>query len=536
MSKNFTRTALATVVALVLVTPAFAQGDPLAAADAAFAAGDQPKALQLYDAVLASDAQNLRALSRSAQLLSWTGKFDEAIARYDRVLQLTPDDRIALLERSKMQSWTKRYDPAIAGFRRLVQLDASNREAQLALARTLSWSGRLTEARREYQVLLASNAQDADALTGVAQTYAWGGDSRTARRWYERALAADSGSLPANLGMAYVELAEGNRASASRRAVGLTQQYPNDADVRALNAAIRTSRQPRFELSHDALEDSDNNDLGISRFRAAFPAASRVELSAIVARYAMDSGVRDGSVDTAHLQTTFRVAPNVRFTLRGGVDRSERSNGSRRNTTTGSASLAAGAEQKLLFVALADRDTFKYSVPILDASIDVDTVGARFTHASQRWIIDGGAAYADFSDDNTRMTADGTILYRWPARALSIDTGYSYRYLDFDHSSFHGYFDPQNYNAHSLQLRIGHRFTSGVEFHVTGEGGLQSFEHRGVKKDNDRFAAGTAILTFPLGRMLLLDLSAAKSQSAISAASGFESTQYGVRLRVQQQQ
>lgn len=535
MSKNKLSGLVLVAIVLVLAPSALAQTDPLKAADDAFAAGDQATALRLYDAALASDPQNVRALTRSAQLLSWTRRFDEAIARYDRVLQLTPGDRIALMERSRIQSWTKRYDAAIAGFRTILASDPGNREAQLNLARTLSWSGKLNDARREYQVLLAMNSQDADALTGIAQTYAWSGDQRTARRWYERALAADSTSLPANLGMAYVELAEGNRSSAMMRANDLGTRYPNDADVRALNSAIRSSRQPRFELSHDALEDSDNNDLGISRFRAAFPAASRVELAAIVGRYSMDDGVRDGSVDTAHLQTTFRVAPNARLTLRGGVDRSERSNGTRRNTTTGSASLGVGSERRLLFVALADRDTFKYSIPILDAGIDVDTLGARFTHASDRWILDGGAAYADFSDENTRNTADATALLRWPVRALSIATGYGYRYLNFDHAAFHGYFDPQNYNAHTLQVRIGHRFASRVEFNLTGEGGVQSFEHHGVKTDNDRFAAGTAMLTFPLGRLLLLDLSAAKSQSAISAASGFESTQYGVRLRVQQQ-
>jgi cytochrome c-type biogenesis protein CcmH/NrfG len=525
---------LLTLTLLLFAVSVSAQDAATRDADAAFAAGDSPGALRLYDAVLQANPANVHALVRSAQLLSWAKRYDEAVARYDAALKIEPSNTIAVMERAKILSWIRRYDDSVAGYREMLRIEPGNHEAQLGLARTLSWSNDLNSARREFELLLAKNPNDTDALIGVAQTYAWSGDNASARGWYERALALDATSLGANLGLAYADLGAGKRGAAAKRANELATRYPNDNDVRELTGAIRNAGRPKFELGHEVLEDSDDNKLGISRARVTFP-AGRADLSASVARYTMDSGHSDGSVDTAHLQTTIRTSSSTRLTLRGGVDRSKRSNGGEsRNTATGTVSFAAGSERRVQFAVFGDRDTFKYSVPILDSGIDVETIGARLSHASNRWILDGGASIADFSDDNRRNAADGVILLRWPTKALSISTGYGYRFLDFDHSTTGGYFDPQDYNAHTFQLRLGRRFASRAEFNLTGEYGLQSFDHRGTTVENDRFAAGAATLTFPLGRVVLLDLSAAKSQSAISAASGFESTQYSIRLRIQQ--
>lgn len=532
MSNKF-RTIISTLFLLLVTSSAAAQESVLREADAAFAAGDEAGALRLYDTALQTDPANVHLLVRSAQLLSWKKRFPEAVSRYDAALKVDPNNSIAIMERAKILSWTRRYEEAVSGFREMLRKEPGNHEARLGVARTLSWSNQLVAARKEYQALLAENPNDVDALIGVAQTHAWSGDGKTARDWYERALKLDPAALAATLGLAYADLSNGQRRSASRRASDLAARYPNDGDVRELGLAIRAATLPNFELAQELLEDSDDNELGISRARVTFPLAGRADLSASVARYAMETGRREGTIDTAHLQTAIKLSTSSSLTLRGGVDRSERSDGRRRNRGTGSASIALGSERRFRLIAFADRDTFKYSIPILDSDIDVDSFGLRLVRSSDRWILDGGAATAEFSDGNDRQTADGVILYRWPARTVAIATGYGYRYLNFDHPAFSGYFDPENFNAHTLQIRVSRRFASRFEINVSGETGVQSFTHRGSETENDQFAAGTATLTVPLGRIVLFDMSASRSESAISAASGFESTQFLMKLRIQ---
>ncbi len=502
-------------------------------ADAAFTEGKTAVALGLYEELVKADASNAHALMRSAQLLSWEKRYSEAIARYDAAIKLDSRNVAAIMERAKILSWASRYDESLLGFREMLKIEPGNYEARLGVARTLSWSGRLAEARSEYQKVGVDRPDDVDVLVGVAQTYAWAGDRSNARIWYDRALRVDPTSLGANLGVAYLELNGGKRRASRARANDLARRFPADNDVRELGLAIQAASRPQAELTQERLEDSDSNELGLSRARVIFPALGRAEVSAAVARYAMDSGQRSGKIDTAHVQATLSLPASTRLTLRGGVDRSENSSGATRSTPTGTLSFAAGNASRLAFTAFADRDTFKYSVPILDSEIDLDTLGLRLDHASDRWILGAGASAARFSDDNDRLTGDAIALYRWPLRALSIATGYGYRYLDFDRSMMHGYFDPQDYNAHTAQLRISRRIGKRAEVSLGAEGGVQSFTHRGVSTDNDRFLAGNGTLTLPLGRALLLDLSAARSESAISAASGFESTQYSIRLRTQ---
>lgn len=535
MSARFSRIATLLVVLSLFQRPICADEDPLKAADAAWAAGDQPRALQLYDAALSRDPQNMHALIRSAMLLSWTRRYDEAVARYDRALKVTPDDPTVILERAKVLSWSRRYSEASAGFHKMIKIDPTNHEARIGLARTLSWSGNQLAARKEYTALVDLNPNDSDALVGVAQTYAWSGDQTTAHGWYDRALKADPTHRGALIGLAYVDLAMANRSAADRRASDLARRFPNDGDVRELRSAVRRAMTPSVEASYEALKDSDHNDLDTSRLRLVIPLPERADLAASVARYEMRSRRSEGSVSTAHLQLILRPAPLHRFTFRGGIDRSENSLGKKKNENIGGVSWAIGDEAKLLAILSADRETFKYSVPILDNRIVVDSYTARLISITRRVHFEAGGGVGEFSDDNRRNNGDALLLFRFPPKnGVRFEAGYGYRYLNFEKTLNHGYFEPNDYNGHTLQLRLGGPFgsTRGY-FALAAEGGYQSFSFRGVKTKNDKFAGETATIGIPLGSVLTLELSANKSESAIAAASGFSSKQLTARLRFQ---
>jgi tetratricopeptide (TPR) repeat protein len=519
---------LAAAVLLTLVHPLAAQPHP---ADEAYAAGDQTRALQLYNQVLEADPSNVHALLRSAALLSWSKQFDEAVARYDRVLKLRPNDTAAMLERAKVLSWARRYPEAAEAFSRILQQSPDNRDARLGLARTLSWSADQRRARAEYTALVKKDSKDVDALVGVAQTHAWSGEPAAARQWYERALAVDPTSVAARIGRAYVDL-ESDRAAAVRASDELAREHPSNSDVAELREAVRRAQAPQFEMAHEVLSDSDNNALGVSRLRASMPTTAG-QLSFTIARHAMDDRLRSGSVSAAHAVFSRRISPRTALRVRGGVDRVTASDGRTSDKPTGGISWSAGSEGKTLAVLSADRDVFKYSVPILDNGITYDTYAARLTSNAGRFSVQGGAAWAEFSDANARISGDAALLMIARARRVRFTTGYVFRYLDYASSMGNGYFDPQDYASHAVQLGVGGEFGASRGFYsISAEFGTQSFSFRGVETSGDQFTGGTVTVGVPLGSMLLFELSANKSNAAINAASGFESEQFAATLRI----
>jgi hypothetical protein len=295
---------------------------------------------------------------------------------------------------------------------------------------------------------------------------------------------------------------------------------------------VRRATSPSAEAGFDAISDSDSNDLHISRIRGSIPLKFPAELSVSAARYDMESGSQSGKISSAGAQLSMRPAGKHRIFLRAGIDRLQ-SDVTDRDEFVGTASYSWGDDaQELTFTA--DRDSFKYSVPILDNAIVVNSYGGRFAKTANRWRVNAGAAYGDFSDGNKRINGDVGAFLRRSVRSARLEFGYVYRYLDLDQSLSHGYFDPQDFGSHALQLRASGNFGgSRVEYGLAVEGGVQSFLFRGVKTNGDSFGSGTATLGFPLFGALRLELFANKSTSALNSASGFESEQFGALLRVQ---
>ena len=109
-------------VVLVAALAAPAAADP-GEADAAFDAGDNAKALALYDGILQAHPDDVHALLRSGMLLSWDRKYDAALARYAKALEVDPDNTTVELERGKVLLWSKRYDEARPAFASVLKDD-----------------------------------------------------------------------------------------------------------------------------------------------------------------------------------------------------------------------------------------------------------------------------------------------------------------------------------------------------------------------------------------------------------------------------
>ncbi len=532
--------ASALAAALLLFSFLFlrAEAASVAEADAAFEAGDHPRALALYDQVLDSDPDNVSALLRSAQLLSWTKRYDEAVRRYDRAIALAPDDREARIERAKVLSWDRRYGEAEAAFRALLERDPRDREARIGLARTLSWNGRQEPARAEYEKVLAAHPGDPEALVGVAQTYAWSGDSTRARHFYGMALESRPGMKEAVLGLAYVDLSSGDPEAAEARADDLARRFPGDADVDALVREVRRTSAPWLEASYDRLDDTDDNVLDTYRLEGGFGLPAGLGLRLGATRYDMRQRSSSAAVDSLYGVLSWTRRSN-RIEARAGADRLDPPTGE--STTHGIGGLAWtwGVGRRWQGSLSAQQDTYRYNPEILGHRIRTRAYATDVAGRVAGGFRVGAAAGAwDLSDGNDRRSLEAGGWHAWRIGAHTLEAGYQFRYLDYRQNLAHGYFDPSNFTAHLAQGRAaGPIGGSRARFDVRVETGIQSFTREddvtslAAEVSNDRVLGLMGSVSVPLGRAATLDLYAARSDYAVTSAAGFRSRQLGARVR-----
>ncbi|HKQ60747.1 MAG TPA: tetratricopeptide repeat protein [Candidatus Polarisedimenticolaceae bacterium] len=510
-----------------------ATAGPLEEADAAFESGEHARALARYDDVLASEPNNLRALVRSARLLSWDNHFEAALERYGRARAVAPDDRDAALGEATVLAWAHRLTDSVAAFQALLARRPDDAEARLGLARALSWRGDYTAARDEYARLLAREPSDVPALVGTAQTYAWAGKLRQARPWYERALAADPTNKDAAVGLAYVDLWSGELGPAERQASALSSRLPEDQDVRALSVATRQATAPWVRAQSAHVSDTDDNDLDVTQLAAGWALPGNFWLTGGYGHYDLSDASGEARIDSLLLTAGYRPARGQSLELSAGRDRAEKTTGERFDTTIGGLGWAWGLDGPWQVRVSASRDVLRYSPTITDHEIVLDEAAVSTSgRIGPRWLVRAGFSAADYSDDNRRRVARAGCGYRLPLRRPAIEVGYGARWIDFDADLDGGYFDPQDYVSHLAYVHLsGEVGRRKVTWALDLDGGVQSFTLGGVDTNDDTVLIASGTFGFPLGRGFVLELFGNHSDYAGQTAAGFESDEAGLRLR-----
>ncbi len=510
--------------------------DLLSQADAAFNTGKHEEALRLYDELLEAEPDNLRALIQSGKLLSWSQRFDEAINRYERALAIDPAEETARMERAKVLSWSGRYDAALEAFRGILRDDPDNVDAQLGIARVKSWSGNQSAARTEYETILDKDPRNISAMVGVAQTYAWSGDEATAREWYDAILAADPEQRSALLGTAYLDLSIGDRYAAKKKAVLLQERFPDDDEIVALREAIDRSSAPTFQLTGYHIEDTDNNEVDRYGILAGFSFPRRVDLDFGYYRYELTNGNNGtaGRIDNAYASLLLRPTPSQRLMIRGGVDQLESTTGESESEPTGMLVYTIGAGSRITSTLVAERRSLRYTTTSLDKGILVDAYsGSILFRPTPSWSIQAGAGLWDVSDGNERTAYDAELSYRWPVRSWRISTDYQYRFFDYDLDLNNGYFDPDDFESHSIRLNGNRDFAERFYVNGTIETGIQSFTLGTVEISEDQFLTTRLLLGVRFTPELAFEIQGTSSDAAVQSATGFESDELFARIRWQ---
>ncbi len=492
------------VVCLVGAAPELSAAPDREAADAAFDAGDAARALALYDEILAANPGDINALLRSGKLLSWDRRYDEALARYDAALTREPKNSAVELERAKVLLWSGRYDKAILGFDRVLKIVPNE-----------PW-----------------------ALCGTAQAYAWSGHGRAARPYFERALAAQPGMKEAIVGLASSDLEEGEPGAAEARLNGLNANDAADPEVVELRKAVKHARAPWVQVGFERTEDSEDIVMNTYRAEGGLGLPARLDLKVGYAHNDLREPTPAGADATGNADGLYGVLgwqPRLghRGELTVGATRLTDSGGAERTIATGGLAYAFPMATWTGRAAIS-RDPFLYSPRILDFAIDIRSVtfGA-YGMPSPHSRIEANVGYGDFSDGNTRYSADvGAWYVRRFAQRRSLMAGGVVRYLDYADDKDNGYFDPSQLIAALLSVRSnGAIGSSRWEYEAAVEGGAQSYTFNTDKARGKPLWSLYGLVARPLPHGLSFQIFAGFGNSSTASGPGFTSRSLGLRLR-----
>lgn len=509
------------------------EADVLAEARAAAAAGDPARSVALYDDLLRAAPDDATLLNESAQQLSWAGRYDEALARYEQVLAARPGDRFALVERAKVLSWSGRYRESADAFRALLAANPSDTEARLGLARSLSWSGDQTTARAEFERVLAIRPADFEALLGLARTHAWSGRLDEARRFYEQAAGVATDDKDARVGIAYLDLWEGDLASAWSASTALTASYPVDRDVAELDRAIRRTLTPWLAAGWDQMDDTDSNLLTASRLEVNGRLPNGVGLGVSYVDYDVRSAGERGSIDSLQARADWSPRRRHRVEAMFGTDRLGRPGLPGHFVSDWGLRYAFPIAPTWSGWIGARREPYRYSVPLIDNRIVVDSVMAGLSGTLQdHWLVDARMDGWDVSDGNRRLAADAQVRRRWRVNGQTLEAGGTLRWLDWRQDLDNGYFDPSDFLSVGVTGRAFGNLPgrSPLSYDLTVEAGVQSFDFGGTDTRGDPYYLTTGRLIWQATRTISMELFAEAGSYASEGSEDWRYTRAGLRL------
>ena len=159
---------------------------------AAYLAGDDEKALRLYNQVLEVDPANRNALLARAAINVQNGNIDEAVRDYQALLMFNPKDSLAM---SSLLAVAEYSPQEVESQLKLMIRDEPNSPyLNFALANAYGAQNRWQEAQRHYFTALQNNPQDPNYAYNLAVSLEHISQPGSAANYYRRALEnLDSG-------------------------------------------------------------------------------------------------------------------------------------------------------------------------------------------------------------------------------------------------------------------------------------------------------------------------------------------------------
>lgn len=429
------------------------------------------------------------SLSR-ADALSRTGDKKEALAILERFLEERPGHTGAELLYARTLSWSGQYERAIEVYREILRREPENSEAHAGLARVLSWKGDYAASVEAYRRSLFLAPRATEVRMGLARTLWWKGDVEGSLEELDKVITREPENIEA-LGL--------ERRLRLEKGPYLRANYANSVD----------SDDNRLELFHLAFHDTfglkgHSFDFGYKSFDASLPYAS-ARASVLDARDSIR--FRDIILLTPRLAlVSLDSDKDDTVYLTGGI-------GFSMPVAIGTNLSAAYNRYPLLDTAV-----------LIENNIRVKESSLAVTHDIGRATLSASAAFADYSDGNTRYDLGGGVAVNVMDEPLVI-AGLTSEYRAFSEKAVSGYFNPPHIFSNSLYLDASGRIWQRLGYRAKATLGIQSFEEK-----RDLTSSFQGLLEWAASRDLWLEAGYKYSRSALESASGFRFEEFRAGL------
>jgi tetratricopeptide (TPR) repeat protein len=232
----------------------------LAQIEAAAAANDIPRAIELARAALSDGLVHPMLLNLRSYWWTQRGRQDMALADLRRAVSIAPGDlfvRNALgILLGRMEKWPE----AFAVLEETASLMPGSAMAQFSLGWAFEATGELDKARRQFEAAVALEPNFVKPLIHLSSLAHRRSDWRSSRELAERALALAPGDYVATTSLAVVAVAEGNLEQAEtllRSLLGRQAETPLDASMVRRTLGDLRHAQGRYTQAFAAYSESN---------------------------------------------------------------------------------------------------------------------------------------------------------------------------------------------------------------------------------------------------------------------------------------
>jgi hypothetical protein len=439
-------------------------------------------------------------------------------------LQEAPSDREARKMHALALSHADRLTESLAEYDRLLAESPNDLDLQLNHARVLGWMGRNAQAAEAYREILKQHPGETQATLGAAQNENWAGNHRRAAALYEELLKSGRTDPEISKGLAYAYYWDG-RPEESRTALDrYLAQQPADREGLELARMLSRDGSPNFSAGYQRSDDSDALRIRTTQFEYRMPLRGH---STLFARWRRDlvkdaGGNRDplqvgGGLDkvwSRHWSTQLYLAwlrpeRDVDADAVGELNVTLRPS-DRIRIDTGFAK-----DQVLTRLSLAE------GIMLRTATAGIDW------QASERILLSLAQRWRAYSDGNrarhTSASAQAWVITQPHGRLAVLLAA---ERLGTDEDLDHGYYDPERYTEFGPGAVFEWHPADRWEFRFEGKVGSQ--KEKG--SDADEFHSFTTGLEFPLGSLFSVNLEGGRSNSSLSATSGFKQNRWAATL------
>ena len=210
---------------------------------------------------------------------------------YELILRTEPNDVRALTGKATAQAWQGDYSAAQETYSQALSHEPKNLDALVGLGYAYAWSGQYNQAHTAFQQALSVDRTHSGARKGIAYAYHWAGEHELALEFFELAQSVDAADPEIAEASGHVNLSLGHRRDAIRdfdAALALDPQ--RDSARQARRSAFTTA--PAFEIS-TRVGSTSGAGSGLRAIEVAHWASLKTRLAA---RYDNSLGLDNSSI------------------------------------------------------------------------------------------------------------------------------------------------------------------------------------------------------------------------------------------------